>query len=285
MPELPEVETIRRDLASRLLNKKITGVEIRKQRMVKNNARIFVKILTGNKFTAIDRIGKLLIFRLQTGGFLLIHLKMTGQLIYCHQGKFIAGGHSLPKIGADLPNKYSHVIFSFADGDRLFFNDLRQFGYLIIVAPEQLQKVKNKFGMEPLTVNFKPDKFTEILQKRTAPIKTVLMNQDLIAGIGNIYADEILFAAQVNPKRSANSLTKKEVKRIFQASNSVMKRAIEHRGTTFNDYVDAQGNVGSFIRFLRVYGRKGQKCYRCGGVVKKIKMGGRGTHYCPSCQK
>jgi formamidopyrimidine-DNA glycosylase len=285
MPELPEVETIRQDLASRLLNKKISKVEIGKKRIVKNSVKIFVKILTGNKFTAIDRIGKLLIFHLQTGGFLLVHLKMTGQLIYCHLGKFIAGGHSLPKIGLELPNKYSHVIFSFADGDRLFFNDMRQFGYLEIVTAQQLEKVKARFGMEPLTPNFKLAELTKILQKRTAPTKTVLLNQQLIAGIGNIYADEILFAARILPTRQANSLNDKEIKNIFLASKKILAMAIKHRGTTFNDYVDAQGNVGSFVKFLKVYGKKGVKCPRCGGVIKKIKMGGRGTHFCLSCQK
>jgi formamidopyrimidine-DNA glycosylase len=285
MPELPEVETIRRDLAARLLNKKICEVKINKQRMVRNNAKLFAKTLAGNKFTAINRIGKLLIFRLQTGGFLLIHLKMTGQLIYCHLGKFIAGGHSLPKIGSDLPNKYSHIIFSFTNGDRLFFNDMRQFGYLEIVTSQQLERVKNKFGMEPLTDNFKLAELTKILKKRSAPIKAVLLNQKLIAGIGNIYADEILFAAHILSTRRANSLSDKEIKNIFLASKKVLTQAIKHRGTTFNDYVDAHGNVGSFVKFLKVYSRAGQKCYRCGGIVKKIKMGGRGTHFCPNCQK
>lgn len=285
MPELPEVETIRRDLTSRLLNKKISKVEIGKKRIVKNQAGMFIKFLTGNKFKAIDRVGKLLIFHLQSSGFLLVHLKMTGQLIYCHRGTFIAGGHSLPKIGLELPNKYSHVIFSFANGDRLFFNDLRQFGYLEIVTPQQLEKVKARFGMEPLTANFKLTELAEILRKRSAPIKAVLLNQQLIAGIGNIYADEILFAARILPTRRASSLSDKEIKNIFLASKKILAMAIKHRGTTFNDYVDAQGNVGSFVKFLKVYGRSGKKCYRCGGVVKKIKMSGRGTHYCTDCQK
>ncbi|MCX6796053.1 MAG: bifunctional DNA-formamidopyrimidine glycosylase/DNA-(apurinic or apyrimidinic site) lyase [Candidatus Falkowbacteria bacterium] len=286
MPELPEVETIKNDLTKRILNKKIRDIEIRKKKIVRNKANLFLKTLINNEFSAIDRIGKLLIFSLRRNNeFLLIHLKMTGQLIYCQQGKFIVGGHSLPKIGTSLPNKYSHVIFTFADNSKLFFNDLRQFGYLEIVDEEKLKKIKSQFGIEPLTKEFKLPKLEEIFKKKSTLIKAVLMDQGLIAGIGNIYADEILFAAQINPNHQAKNLNKKEVVRIYKASSQVIRTAIKHRGTTFNDYTDADGNVGSFAKFLKVYGRAGEKCYRCGSIVKKIKMAGRGTHFCPTCQR
>jgi formamidopyrimidine-DNA glycosylase len=286
MPELPEVETIRRDLSAKIIDKKIKNICIGKKRIVKNSSQKFIKTLTGNKFIKIDRMGKLLIIGLQDNKqYLLVHLKMTGQLIYCYKGKYVAGGHSLPKIGDSLPNKYSHVIFSFADGSRLFFNDLRQFGYLEIVDAKKLKKVKSKFGIEPLTNNFKLENFKVILKKRTAPIKAVLLNQQLVAGIGNIYADEILFAAKILPTRPANSLRDNEIKNIYLAAEKIIKTAIKYRGTTFNDYVDAQGNVGSFVKHLKVYGRAGKKCLRCGGIIKKIKLGGRGTHFCSECQK
>jgi len=286
MPELPEVETIKRDLSQKILHKKIIKVEVRKKRIVKNGLKEFLRILTGNKFVRLDRIGKLLIFVLERDGYnLLVHLKMTGQLIYCHQGDFVAGGHSLPKIGNTLPNKYSHVIFTFADNSRLFFNDMRQFGYLHLVKQADLEKIENKYGIEPLTANFKLVDLKTIIKKRSAPIKAVLLNQQLISGIGNIYADEILFAAKVRPDRKASTLSDAEIKKIHSASQKIIKAAIKFRGTTFNDYVDANGNVGSFVKFLKVYGRKDKKCSRCSSIVKKIKMSGRGTHYCPACQK
>ena len=286
MPELPEVETIKRDLSQKILHKKITKVEVHKERIVKNGAKEFLRILTGNSFARLDRIGKLLIFVLERDGYnLLIHLKMTGQLIYCHRGDFVAGGHSLPKIGNTLPNKYSHVIFTFADNSRLFFNDMRQFGYLHLVKLKDLEKIKNKYGIEPLASNFKLEALKKIVKKRSAPIKAILLNQQLISGIGNIYADEILFAARIRPDRKADTLSDSEIKKIYSASQKIIKAAIKFRGTTFNDYVDANGNVGSFVKFLKVYGRQGKKCPHCGGIVKKIKMSGRGTHYCPACQK
>lgn len=286
MPELPEVETIRRDLSKKIINKKIRNVLVGKKRIVRNDAKKFVSILIGNKFIKIDRIGKLLIFSLQEKkSYLLVHLKMTGQLIYCHQGKFIAGGHSLPKIGNELPNKYSHVIFTFVDGSNLFFNDMRQFGYMEIVDEKKLEKVRGRFGIEPMQANFKLATLAEIFKNRTAPIKTVLLNQQLISGIGNIYADEILFDAKIKPMRPARSLSQAEIKKIYLASQKIIAKAIKHRGTTFNDYVDAHGNVGSFVSFLKVYGRVGKKCSRCGGELRKIKMSGRGTHYCLNCQK
>ena len=286
MPELPEVETIKRDLSQKILHKRITKVEVYKERIVKNGAKEFLRILTGNKFVRLDRIGKLLIFVLERDGYnLLIHLKMTGQLIYCHRGDFVAGGHSLPKIGDTLPNKYSHVIFTFADNSHLFFNDMRQFGYLYLVKQVDLEKIKKKYGIEPLASDFKLEALKKIIKKRSALIKAILLNQQLISGIGNIYADEILFAANIRPDRKANTLSDSEIKKIHLASQRIIKAAIKFRGTTFNDYVDANGNVGSFVKFLKAYGRQGKKCPRCGGVVKKIKMSGRGTHYCPACQK
>ncbi|HOZ56106.1 MAG TPA: bifunctional DNA-formamidopyrimidine glycosylase/DNA-(apurinic or apyrimidinic site) lyase [bacterium] len=286
MPELPEVETIKNDLKSNVIRKKIVSVDLGKPRIVKNRGSEFKKQLVGNEFIDISRIGKLLIISLKRGGLLLlVHLKMTGQLIYCHQGKYVAGGHSLPKLGSSLPNKYSHVIFKFTDNSKLFFNDLRQFGYLQLIKRGDLKKVTNNYGIEPLQFNFKPERLAEIFKKRTAPVKSLLLNQKLIAGIGNIYADEVLFAAGVLPDRQAKSLSNKEVKKIFVASQKIIALAIKHRGTTFNDYVDADGNVGSFVKFLKVYGRQGKTCFRCGATVKKTKVAGRGTHFCPECQK
>jgi len=285
MPELPEVETIRRDLGAGLLGKKIKQVEIRKERLVKNRVDRFCHILEGNSFGAVERIGKLLVFYPACSDkILLIHLKMTGQLIYCRGDNIIAGGHSLPKIQGCLPNKYSHVYFVFEDSSHLFFNDMRTFGYLKLVDKQELEKIKKQYGPEPLFRGFSRDYLVRLLARRKTGVKSVLLDQKAIAGIGNIYADEILFRARVLPWRRAGELSSEEVKRIHAATKHIIRQAIKHRGTTFNDYVDANGNIGGFSRLLRVYGRAGEKC-GCGSKVEKTQVAQRGTYYCPKCQK
>ena len=199
MPELPEVETIKNDLKEKILDKKIIKITCRKRKIVKNNFNFFLNTLIGNKFSNIKRIGKLLIFEINRENlYLLIHLKMTGQLVYCPSRGIVAGGHSYPEqkntveSAAEamcLPNKYSHVIFNFADGSNLFFNDMRQFGYFKTVRKDELEIIKKNFGIEPLASNFKLNNFKRIFIKRKAPVKALLLNQKLIAGIGNIYAD------------------------------------------------------------------------------------------------
>ena len=293
MPELPEVETIKNDLKKRILRKKITGVEVRGGKVVGNKPADFTKILKGNSFHAIDRIGKLLIFELaDRKNFLLIHLKMTGQLIYCGKGEIIAGGHEtdgdkakIPGVGDKLPGKHTHLIFSFANGARLFFNDLRKFGYAKIVNGKGLEKIKGEYGIEPLTKEFTLAAFRKVLEGKNAPVKAILLNQNLIAGIGNIYADEALFKARIRPSRRARSLSDKETEALFKAINNIIKKAIKYRGTTFSNYVDASGRKGNFTKLLKVYHREGDKCKRCRGVIKKARIAGRGTRFCEKCQK
>jgi len=287
MPELPEVETIKKDLSILIINKKIKKIEISLKRIVKHDPKVFAKILVGNKFTRIERIGKLLIFGLANyKKYLLIHLKMTGQLIYQKNDKIIPGGHSDNIEIEKLPNKFTRVIFNFFDGSKLFFNDARTFGYLKIVDEKELESVKNRFGIEPLTEKFKLVDFEKIIKSRKTNIKAVLLNQQLISGIGNIYADEILFLAKVKPDREANKLIKKEIKNIFEATGKIIKNAIKYRGTTFNDYLDANGNKGNFVKFLKVYQKEGSMCLVCKKEkIKKAKVAGRGTRYCPECQK
>ena len=206
MPELPEVETIRSDLSKKITNKEIVSVTVKLPRLVKSGLKNFIQTLTGNKITKISRRGKLIYCELQAGGeFLLVHLKMTGQLIYQKNKKVTAGGHSYQSMNWELPNKYSHIYFNFADASQLFFNDLRTFGYMQLVKGEQLQNVLAKYGIEPLQSNFTAARFQEALGKRKTSIKATLLNQGIIAGIGNIYADEICFYAGVLPARSVRS--------------------------------------------------------------------------------
>lgn len=285
MPELPEVETIRHDLSKKVINKKITSVLVKKSKIIRGSIAKFKKTLISNSFKKISRIGKLLIFELKDSNYLLIHLKMTGQLIYVKDQQITAGGHSEPNQNFKLPNKHTHIIFNFSDHSQLFYNDLRQFGYLEIVNQQRKKEIVISYGPEPGQSNFTFKYLQNKLKKHTINIKKFLMDQKNIAGIGNIYADEILWRAGIRPTRPANKLTETEIKKLFSATHSVLKLAIKHRGTTFNNYVDGAGQKGNFTRLLKVYGRSNQNCVKCKSRIKKIKSGGRGTHFCPVCQK
>lgn len=287
MPELPEVETIRKDLNSRIVDNKIVDILVKDQRIIKTSFRNFKEILKNSKIKEIKRRGKLLIFVLdKKDKYLLIHLKMTGQLIYKIKDRIVAGGHSEKKTDFDLPNKFTKVVFTFSDKSKLFFNDMRVFGYMKITGKDELDEILKKgFGIEPLTKDFTWDNFLKLFKNRKTSIKALLMNQKLIAGIGNIYADEVCFCAGVRPSRGVDKLNEKEFKKIFGCIEKVLALAIKHRGTTFNHYTDGDGNKGGFVKYLKVFQRNGQKCKKCGSVIKKIKVAGRGTHYCPKCQK
>lgn len=303
MPEMPEVETIARDLAVSLVGQKIVLVKIFSAKIASHSEAFFKKKLVGRKIIKLERRGKLLIFSLSPASlpapdYLLIHLKMTGQLIYLNRRAKIVGGHSLNSnrrtndnslaaaVGGELPNKYTRASISFKPNGQLFFNDLRKFGYLKLATGVELERLlKNNYGPEPLTPAFSLPVFQTILKNRTTKIKALLLNQKLIAGLGNIYVDESLWAARINPERPAGSLSSPETKKLWQAINRIIKQAIKERGTTFSNYVDSKGQSGNFSRFLRVYGRQGKKCPNCRNLLLKKKVAGRGTHYCPHCQK
>ncbi|MEI7620706.1 MAG: bifunctional DNA-formamidopyrimidine glycosylase/DNA-(apurinic or apyrimidinic site) lyase [Candidatus Falkowbacteria bacterium] len=292
MPELPEVETIKRDLVSRVLGKKINAVIVLAPKTVFPAPPKFKSLLTGQSFVGIDRIGKLLIFSLSDQKhFLLVHLKMTGQLIYSFHKELIAGGHSLKAeslvgyVGGELPNRSTRAYFTLSDQSQLFFNDQRRFGYLKIVESGDLDNIKLKYGIEPLTPGFTKLNFIKAIGKREKNIKALLLDQSLISGLGNIYVDEALFAAGIRPSRRARSLSKAEIERLYSVIEVLIKKAIKYRGTTFNNYLDAQGKKGSFVSKLQVYGRNKQTCLKCGGIIEKVKIAGRGTHFCSHCQK
>jgi formamidopyrimidine-DNA glycosylase len=285
MPELPEVETIRRDLTKQVINKKIKKVIIKKSRLVKNPDNFFIKTLVGNKISKIDRIGKLIIFVMKNNLYLLTHLKMTGQLIYIKKKSQTVGGHSFTSDKMDYPNQYTYIIIEFADDSNLYFNDIRTFGYMQIVNERELVVIKERFGIEPLTRNFTISNWEKLFQNRKTNLKALLLNQQLIAGIGNIYADEICFAVKVRPTRKVNKLTNKEIQELFRQTKKIIQQAIAKRGTTFNNYVDTFGRSGNFLKYLQVYGRGQDKCKSCKINIRKIKLAGRGTHFCPHCQK
>lgn len=292
MPELPEVETIRRGLARRILGRRIRSVEVLRAKVVRNSPEEFVRRLAGNAFVQIERRGKLLIFHLERGErFMLVHLKMTGQLIYQQSGgSLVAGGHPWPPIANGLPNAYSRVVFSFQDGSKLFFNDLRVFGFMHVVDEPELAEVLAVYGVEPLSRAFTWETFRQILGGRNSMLKAVLLNQHMIAGLGNIYADEVAWRARVRPQRRVATMTVAEQQRVFRAISQVLREAIAYGGTTFNNFRDADGKRGTYVHKLKVYGRAGQvcrrpECRRAGAVLKRIVVAQRGTVYCPRCQR
>lgn len=285
MPELPEVETIRQDLREVLRGKRITKVHVHKDKMVVGSARALVAFLKGKTIADIDRRAKLLMFSFRAADkVLLLHLKMTGQLIYQSKKDVVAGGHSWPAVPTDLPNKYSHIIMAFSDGSQLFFNDLRQFGYVQLVTTEEKDMVVQTYGIEPLTADFTWENFRDRVGQRGTSLKNVLLNQAVVAGLGNIYVDEACFFAGVRPNRLANTLTHEELQKLYRGCVHVIRQAIKHRGTTFNSYRDTKGRKGNFVRKLKVYGRAGQACLRCGAILQRTKINGRGTVYCLKCQ-
>jgi formamidopyrimidine-DNA glycosylase len=284
MPELPEVETIIRDLDKKLKHKTIISIKSLDKKVFQLTDREVKKIL-GKKINKISRRAKMIIVDLGNY-FLVFHLKMTGQLVYVTETKIIAGGHPIINQGIKLPNKFSRVIFKLNDKSALYFNDVRRFGYIKLFSRDNYIEYEKKLGIEPLSNNFSLDFFKKLLLKRPrTTIKQILLDQKYISGIGNIYADESLFAARINPLRRVKSLKPKEIQKLWRVIPKILTYAIKHRGTSFSDYVDAQGKSGNFIKYLKVYGRVGEKCPICRSEIKKTKLGGRGTHWCNYCQK
>lgn len=286
MPELPEVETIRRGLIPHIVGIPITAVDVRLPKIVRPDAASFSAGLLGQRLTDLTRRGKLLIASTSAPDcFLLVHLKMTGQLIYRKTHEHVAGGHPWPPVDGELPNKYSHLILRFEDGGTLYFNDQRQFGFARLASAAEVTWEKAKYGIEPLTPDFTLSRFAPIFRQQSAPLKALLLDQSRISGLGNIYVDEACFHAGVRPTRTVASITLAEQKRLFHAIDRVIAAAVVARGTTMHDYRDADGNYGNYADQLMVYGRGGQPCRRCGTIITKIKIAGRGTHFCTQCQQ
>lgn len=272
MPELPEVETVRQTLLEFLPGLTVTDVTINLPRIVKYpDSTRFAQEIVGLTFCDIERRGKYLKFIMSAGQTLVVHLRMTGQLRYspCDE---------------PLP-RHTHVIFQLSNGRELRYTDIRQFGTMYLASHEQIERVAgmDRLGWEPLG-EFPLAEFAALLKKRKASVKSILLNQEIIAGIGNIYADEALFLAGLHPTRSANSLTKAEVECLHQAIREVLQAGIQMGGTSFSDYVDGLGRTGSFQHQLAVYGREGEACPRCGCQIERLKVAGRSSHYCPRCQ-
>lgn len=286
MPELPEVETIKLELNKVLKGKKIKAVVLNLPKQVKGDKNKFLRIVTGTKIKSVSRRAKTIIFELRNKKYLVFHLKMTGQLVFRGNrgGRFYGGGHPIKQDLENLPNKFSHVIFDFSDGSRLFFNDTRQFGWVKLVKEKELDSMNAEYGPEPLDKNFTLKYFSDFLGRRATAIKPLLMEQKFVAGIGNIYAAEACFCAGISPRRSANKIKSAEVKKLYNCIKKILKLAIAKKGTSAENYVDAFGREGNMISFLKVYGRKRKKCFRCGTILKEIRQGSRATVFCGKCQ-
>ncbi len=290
MPELPEVETIKRELNGRIKGKKIKKLWTDHSKMVKGvSFNRLEKEIKEAEIIKITRRAKNLFFELSNGKSLWIHLKMTGHLLFKSKNPT---PQELNSLEGDRFNSYIHFIFYFTDGSQIAFSDLRKFGKIRLIKAKTREILKDpkKYGLEengpePLLKRFSAEKLEEILQKKNKAIKLVLMDQSLIAGIGNIYASEILFDAKINPIRKANKLTKKEIKKLYVSIKKVLARAVKMKGSSVNDYRDLSGKKGKFQELLKVYGKTGKKCSSCGKIIKRIKQGQRSTFFCPCCQK
>jgi len=288
MPELPEVETIRRSLQRAIGGKKISTFWTNWPKKVTPKPAALLKRISGTTVAGVSRRAKILIIALNNGDSLVLHLKLTGQLIYQPKhGKIVFGGHPQPG-GLDfLPNKFTHHIFSFRDGSKLFFNDLRKFGWVKLVNQQQVDQLTTEFGVEPLSKKFTFSRFTATVSRYpNRTVKQVVMDQKLISGIGNIYADESLYAARIRPGRRMHTITQKELRLLHRQIVLLLKKAVRYQGTSTDSiYRNIDGAPGGFSKFLAVYGRTDGLCRRCKSKIIKIKLNGRGTHYCANCQR
>lgn len=270
MPELPEVETIRKGLSDLIVGKEIVDLETDSPKQVKPSLSEVKRATIGARIKQIDRRAKLLLIHLSNGKILAVHLKLTGRLLVREKG--------------EAKDSWQHITISLTGDKELRFSDLRKFGWIKLVDSGEVKNLLAEFGPEPLA-NLSLSKFQEILSKSTRPVKIVLMDQKKISGIGNIYAADALNLAKINPKTSAKKIKGKAAEALFKAIEKILRAGIRYRGASDQFYLDALGQKGAYQEHFLVYGRNGKKCFNCGGEIKKLFLGGRGTYFCPSCQK
>ncbi|HDZ25348.1 MAG TPA: bifunctional DNA-formamidopyrimidine glycosylase/DNA-(apurinic or apyrimidinic site) lyase [Candidatus Aminicenantes bacterium] len=272
MPELPEVETIVRNLSSKLKGLEISSVKIIYPPVLRKKKPSLINDLKGRKVVSVRRRGKMLLINFERNLSLLIHLKMTGQLLFYPREEPL--------------DKHTHFILSFKDENKeLRFRDVRKFGFISCIRNLDIScadELKN-LGPEPLEIDF--PLFKKLFQGRKARLKSLLLNQNFIAGIGNIYADEILFQAKLHPLTPASHLGDDDLKRLLKAIRDVLRKAIVHKGSSIRSFTNAEGKRGKFQNYHQVYGRESQSCFICGEKIKRLRLGGRSSSFCPRCQK
>ena len=279
MPELPEVEVVKLFLEPKLLYKTITKIEILSPKSFIGDSSLVV----GQKITKFSRLGKQLSIYLSNHLILLIHLKMTGQLIY--QGYVL--GHPTKDSSSPMPTKSTRLIFTFNDKSKLFFNDQRKFGWVKLLSQAELVEAQSNLGLDVFDPKFTSKYLYSQLQKFHRPIKTVLLDQHYFAGIGNIYACDALFLSGINPRTPADKVSRPKAIKLYRSLLSIMRQSVSVGGSTAKDnkYLKPDGTSGQNQFFFRVYQRKGEACLKCGTKIEYLKIGGRGTFFCPKCQK
>jgi formamidopyrimidine-DNA glycosylase len=272
VPELPEVETVRRTLELGLVGRRIA--EVRRLSWPRTIAEpapeLFQELLRDRLVTGLERRAKYIIIRLDHGDALVVHLRMTGRL-------------TLQDDDA-IPDTHTHVVLRLDGGGQLFFRDTRKFGRIWLLDTAGLKALDERLGPEPLEDTLTAEEFRTLLRRRKGRLKSILLDQKFIAGLGNIYVDEALWTARLHPLRTVPSLADDEIDRLYHAIREVLSLAVERRGTSFSDYRDARGDLGSNQDYLNVYGRAGEPCPRCGAPIERIVVAQRGTHFCPHCQ-
>ena len=287
MPELPEVETVRSGLAKLLPGRVIADIKFDWPKSFPNAINDVEQFLIGSKVTSVHRRAKVLLIELSTNYTIVIHLKMTGQLVFVGQERFGAG-HPNDSLINELPDKSTRVTFRFIDGTKLYFNDQRKFGWVRLMPTVEVQNLAffQKVGPEPLSDDFTWQTLYSRMQRRkNSNIKSVLLDQTILAGVGNIYADESLWGAKIHPTTLVKNLKQSQVKLLFTELQFVLQLAIDKGGSSNHTYVNAEGKRGSYMDFARVFRREKLPCPRCKDIIIKTKVAGRGTHTCPTCQK
>jgi formamidopyrimidine-DNA glycosylase len=277
MPELPEVEVVRRDLEREIVGKRVKSVEVDGMRSVRrhHNRKQFISRLEGLKFTGVERRGKYILCRLEGGDVLVIHLGMSGQLLRT-------------KTARDAKAKHTHVIITFTQGGQLRFIDPRTFGEMFVTEVDSLARVSelSHLGIDPLENAMSWEQFGNLIAQRHAKLKALLMDQKFLAGIGNIYSDEILWGAGLRWDRMSDSLSAQEVRRLYRSMVETLQDAVKYRGSSLADqqYVDLYGKIGEYQLHHKVYARDGETCRRCRHAIVRERFGGRSTFYCEACQ-
>lgn len=283
MPELPEVETIKLGLQKKIIGLKIKRVEI-------ISPKSFIgppKLIEGQIILKVWRRAKLLGIELDKIT-LIFHLKMSGQLVYKDQGETFIGGHPTEDMLGKMPNPHTRVIFTFDDGSKLYFNDMRRFGWIKLVDSSELMVDSSlqNLGPEPLEKDFTWQILrTNLLRHKNMPVKVAILDQSVVSGIGNIYANEACFNAGLDPRKKVGELSDSEFRSLHQGAQKALRDGIKYGGSTRAHFVDAEGRKGYFLDYAFVYGKDKNPCKVCGTKLKKIQLGGRGTYFCPKCQK
>jgi formamidopyrimidine-DNA glycosylase len=288
MPELPEVETVRRGLQELIPGKKVAKVTFDWPKGFPNAPEDVHQFLVGAEIIEVKRRAKVLLIELNTKYSLVVHLKMTGQMVYRGEGEAFGAGHPNSSLIGPLPDKSTRVTFEFTDGSKLFFNDQRKFGWVRLLPTAEVPNIDfmKKVGPEPLNPDFTHDEFRQRVRRRAnTNIKAAILDQTTLAGIGNIYADEGLWGAQIHPSSLVKNISDEALDTLFDKLRAVLELSIEKGGSSDKNYVDAKGKRGSYLTFANVFRREGKPCPRCGTTIVKTRVAGRGTHTCPTCQK